>query len=95
MQRSCPQNASTAEISPCNRFFDQDISIYFQYIPFFSKNQTIFVFSSKNFDASPPAADSSPPEDEEALLSYKYYLKPIEKYKKDGIVYVLAEEVPR
>ena len=38
---------------------------------------------------------SKHPEDEEALLSYKFYLKPIEKYEKDGIVYIMAEEVPR
>ena len=38
---------------------------------------------------------SKHPEDEEALLSYKFYLKTVEKYKKDGIVYVMAEVIAR
>ena len=35
------------------------------------------------------------PEDEEALISYKFYLKGLKRYEKDGILYVLAEEVAR
>ena len=35
------------------------------------------------------------PEDEEALISYKFYLKGLTKYEEDGIIYVLAEEVAR
>lgn len=38
---------------------------------------------------------STHPEDEEALISYKFYLKGLTKYEEDGILYVLAEEVPR
>ena len=38
---------------------------------------------------------SKHPEDEEALMSYKFYLKPVEKYRKDGILYIMAEEIPR
>ena len=35
------------------------------------------------------------PEDEEALISYKFYLRGLQKYEEDGILYVLAEEVAR
>ena len=38
---------------------------------------------------------STHPEDEEALISYKFYLKGLKKYEEDGILYVLAEEVAR
>lgn len=38
---------------------------------------------------------STHPEDEEALISYKFYLKGLKKYEENGIVYVLAEEVAR
>ena len=38
---------------------------------------------------------STHPEDEEALISYKFYLKPVEKYRKDGILYIMVEEAPR
>jgi len=38
---------------------------------------------------------STHPEDEEALISYKFYLKGLTKYEEDGIIYVLAEEVAR
>ena len=38
---------------------------------------------------------STHPEDEEALISYKFYLKGLKRYEKDGILYVLAEEVAR
>lgn len=38
---------------------------------------------------------SKHPEDEEALISHKFYLKGLTKYEEDGILYVLAEEVPR
>ena len=35
------------------------------------------------------------PEDEEALISYKYYLRGLQTFEEDGILYVLAEEVAR
>ena len=38
---------------------------------------------------------STHPEDEEALISYKFYLKGLKTIQKDDILYVLAEEVPR
>ena len=38
---------------------------------------------------------STHPEDEEALISYKFYLRGLKKYEEDGIIYVLAEEVAR
>ena len=38
---------------------------------------------------------STHPEDEEALISYKFYLRGLKKYEADGILYVLAEEVAR
>ena len=38
---------------------------------------------------------STHPEDEETLISYKFYLKGLKKYEADGILYVLAEEVAR
>lgn len=38
---------------------------------------------------------SKHPEDEEALMSYKFYLQAVDKFEKDGILYIMAEEVPR
>ena len=38
---------------------------------------------------------STHPEDEETLISYKFYLRGLKKYEADGILYVLAEEVAR
>lgn len=38
---------------------------------------------------------STHPEDEEALISYKFYLKGLKRYEADGMLYVLAEEVAR
>ena len=38
---------------------------------------------------------STHPEDEEALISYKFYLKGLKRYERDGILYVLAEEGAR
>lgn len=35
------------------------------------------------------------PEDEETLISYKFFLKGLQKYEHNGILYVLAEELPR
>ncbi len=35
------------------------------------------------------------PEDEEALLSHKFYLKGLTKYENDGIIYIMAEETRR
>ena len=38
---------------------------------------------------------STHPEDEETLISYKFFLRGLKKYEKDGILYILAEELPR
>ena len=38
---------------------------------------------------------SKHPEDEETLISYKFFLRGLKKYEKDGILYILAEELPR
>ena len=34
-------------------------------------------------------------EDEETLISYKFYLRGLQTFEEDGILYVLAEEVAR
>jgi len=38
---------------------------------------------------------SSHPEDEEALISCDFYLQALDKYEKDGIMYIIAEEKRR
>ena len=38
---------------------------------------------------------SAHPEDEEALISYKFCLSGLKTYKRNGIVYVIAEEIAR
>ena len=38
---------------------------------------------------------STHPEDEESLINYDFYLKALDKYEKDGIIYVIAEEKRR
>lgn len=37
-----------------------------------------------------PGADPHP-EDEEALLSYRFYLRAVDKMQKDGIIYIIAK----
>ena len=53
----------------------------------------VVVLNSKNGVYFGP--HSTHPEDEEALISYRFYLRGLKMTKMDGIVHVLAEEVPR